>query len=180
MTRISNKQDAERKATEFYDEYFDLKESIFKGVFATNLHHILQKMGIRLIIQSLKPYEEMTGKTDVSGLLLKNGDEYAIFVEEGDSIERKRFTIAHEIGHKVLNHVDDAEYVSISFRDDHSSNGSNSEEIAANAFAAVLLMPEKIVRHVYTLTSDIAMTASYLGVSDTALRYRLSSLGILR
>ena len=179
MAKITSKQDAEKRAAKLYMEHFDPIDIIFKGSFATDLSVILQKLGIRVVIQSLKGYEKLAENFDVSGYLLKNGDEFAIFVEEADSIERKRFTIAHEIAHKVLNHLDDGKYVSISFRDNYSSLGVNDEEIAANAFAATLLMPEKIIRHVYTLTSDIATTARYLGVSDTAVRNRLNNLGIL-
>jgi len=179
VAKITNKKAAEKKAAEFYNVHFDMNDAIFKGNFATNLNAVLQKLGIRAVIGSLKEYENLTGRTGASGFLLKNGDEYAIFVEEDDPMERKRFTIAHEIGHKVLNHINNAEYVSISFRDNFSSQWTKDEEIAANAFAAVLLMPEKIIRHVYTLTSDIPMTARYLGVSDSAVRKRLDSLGIL-
>ncbi|MCL2571276.1 MAG: ImmA/IrrE family metallo-endopeptidase [Defluviitaleaceae bacterium] len=179
MTKIVSRQDAEKKASQLYDEHFNPTDSIFRRSFATDLNTILQKMGISVVIQSLKEYEEITKKADVSGFLLKNGDEYAIFVEEGDSMERKRFTIAHEIAHKILNHIDETKFVNISFRDDYSSQGTSEEEIAANAFAAVLLMPEKIIRHVYTLTSDIAATARYMGVSDAAVRNRLNNLGIL-
>ena len=178
--KIIDKRDAEKKAAEFYDEHFSSTDAIFKGYFATDLNAILQKLDISLVIQSLKEYANIVSRADVSGLLMKNGSEYAIFVEEGDSMERKRFTIAHEIAHKVLNHIDDTKHVSISFRDDYSSQGTSAEEIAANAFAAVLLMPEKIIRHVYTLTSNIVATARYLGVSDAAARNRLNNLGILK
>jgi len=179
MGKITNAREAEKRAAELYDEHFNATDAIFKGRFATDLPTILQKLGIKIVIRSLKDYEGLVAKPNVSGYLWKNGNEFAIFLEEKDSLERKRFTIAHEIAHKVLNHIDDNKHVSIFFRDEFSAKGVNAEEIAANAFAATLLMPEKIIRHVYTLTSDVAMTARYLGVSDTAARIRLDNLGIL-
>jgi len=178
--KIIDKHDAEKRAALFYDEHFNSTDSIFKGFFATDLNAILRKLEVKVVIQSLKEYAKIAKKTDLAGLLLKNGDEYAIFVEEGDSMERKRFTIAHEIAHKILNHHDESKLVSVSYRDDYSSQGIDDAEIAANAFAAALLMPEKIIRHVYTLTSDISTTARYLGVSDAAAWRRLNSLGILQ
>jgi len=179
MAKITNKREAEKKAVELYDELFNASDAIFKGNFATDLNAILHKLKIRLVIRPLKEFETLVDNTGVSGFLLKTGDEYAIFVEESDPIERKRFTIAHEIAHKILNHIDGDEYVSIYFRDDYSSDGTKVEEVAANAFAAAILMPEKIIRHVYSLTSDIPMTARYLGVSDSSVRFRLKNLGIL-
>jgi len=179
MAKITNKREAEKKAVELYDELFNASDAIFKGNFATDLNAILHKLKIRLVIRPLKEFEKLVDKNGVSGFLLKTGNDYAIFVEESDPIERKRFTIAHEMAHKILNHIDDDEYVSIYFRDDYSSDGTKVEEVAANAFAATILMPEKIIRHVYSLTSDIPMTARYLGVSDSSVRFRLKNLGIL-
>jgi len=180
MTKIINKRDAEKKAIELYEKHFGSVDNVSQGLFATDLNMILQKLNINVVIKPLAEYERLTGKSGISGVLLKNEEnQYTIFIEESDSVERKRFTIAHEIAHKVLNHIGDDERVSVSYRDEFSSLGHSPEEIAANTFAAALLMPEKVIRRVYYLTSDIAMTARFLGVSDTAARYRLINLGIL-
>lgn len=95
---------------------------------------------------------------DVSGALAVIGGLATIVVNQAETRERRRFTIAHEIGHWVL-HVrsnltstptDASQYVdgydNVDFRDDESSSGKNSDEIEANAFANELLMPEAIVR----------------------------------
>ena len=180
MAKITNKREAEKKAVELYEKCFGSVDNISQGLFATDLNRVLQELKIIVIIKPLAEYERLAGKNGISGVLLKNEEnQYTIFIEENDSLERKRFTIAHEIAHKVLNHIDDTKRVSVSYRDEFSSSGYDPEEIAANAFAAALLMPEKVIRYVYFLTSDVAKTARFLGVSDTAARYRLNNLGIL-
>ncbi len=65
------------------------------------------------------------------------------------STVRQRFTIAHELGHFFLHRASSTVFVDaapIFFRDESSSNGSQREEIEANAFAAELLMPEDAIR----------------------------------
>jgi Zn-dependent peptidase ImmA (M78 family) len=62
---------------------------------------------------------------------------------------RQRFTIAHEVGHLLLHGRDDL-HVDRDFRvhrrDDRSSQAIDAQEIAANAFAAELLMPTVFMR----------------------------------
>lgn len=70
-----------------------------------------------------------------------------IFVNKSDHLERRRFTIAHEIGHFLLHkqesiHIDEKTTASpLLFRDAESSKATKIKEIEANQFAAELLMP---------------------------------------
>lgn len=58
---------------------------------------------------------------------------------------RKRFTIAHEIGHYLLpGHGD--EYCRCTFRDINNPKNSASKEVDANRFAAELLLPADKIR----------------------------------
>lgn len=81
---------------------------------------------------------------------------------------RRRFTLAHEIGHFVLGHRDIVERIELA--------SENPEEVAANRFAAELLMPlamlaDEIYHH---LTVDRLVTlAEAYEVSPLALAYRL-------
>jgi len=179
MAKIIKKSEAEKRAMEFYDDNFNIDNEIFVGNFATNLSYILQKLNIKVIIKSLAESQALAGGRLISGALLKKGDNYTIFVEEAEAKERKRFTIAHEIAHKILNHIDTDEHVSISFRGKGFPIGDTDEDTAANAFAAALLMPERMIRHVYKLTSNVLTTARLMGVSESAARYRLNTLKVL-
>jgi Zn-dependent peptidase ImmA (M78 family) len=72
----------------------------------------------------------------ISGLFIKHPFAgKCILVNFSDDIYRQNFTIAHEVGHAILD--DDIEY-NISFK-----NESNYREYRANAFASSFLVPEE-------------------------------------
>jgi Zn-dependent peptidase ImmA (M78 family) len=133
---------------------------------------------------------------ELSGVLIKEDKETVIGVNENHSFNRRRFTIAHEIGHLLLAHPGQM-FVDKTFRqkavvvrrDGRSSEGTDAQEIEANRFAAELLMPSEIVHEEITkrlkkhpsqtsetLTNDMA---ELFGVSAKAMEYRLINLGCL-
>jgi Zn-dependent peptidase ImmA (M78 family) len=128
---------------------------------------------------------------DVSGLLIREEGRLIIGVNERHPEPRQRFTIAHEIGHLVLHRgrplvVDP---VRINLRDSRSSLATDLEEIEANSFAAELLMPRSLVLRHFRSMADTGATsldrvtrdlAIGFGVSEQAMEYRLSNLGLLR
>lgn len=119
-----------------------------------------------------------------------------ILVNKLEPEVRQRFTIAHEIGHILLGHK------GISFRDPNYQQYTDlimrANEANANSFAAELLMPEILLRDVIDNSiknlgfdsksmfsdADIDYLAYYaandMGVSITALKYRLMNLKIFR
>lgn len=131
--------------------------------------------------------------TDVSGLLVTNQSITMICVQQTDHKKRQRFTIAHEIGHHVLNHqfeagdhvhVDRGNY--ISKRGPRASAGIDIKEIEANQFAACLLMPADLIQNdiavlgrVTLLDSHVTELADKYQVSEQAMTIRLDSLGYL-
>jgi hypothetical protein len=104
---------------------------------------------------------------------------------------RQRFTIGHELGHLTLHHGHNLileRLVRLNFRDATSSTASDQEEIEANQFAAELLMPRDLLRHSLTVLlqgrpiSDLEVVrrlAKRFEVSQSAMEYRLTSLGML-
>jgi Zn-dependent peptidase ImmA (M78 family) len=98
---------------------------------------------------------------------------------------RRRFTIAHEIGHLMLHadeiHIDEG--FPFAFRDEISSLAKDPAEIEANQFAAELLMPEawlvnEIRDHLLDIESEgvIKSLANKYGVSVVSMTHRLTSL----
>lgn len=86
---------------------------------------------------------------EISGMLLRANDQQIIAVEKGQSSVRRRFTIAHELGHLLLHAGQEVRVDTdfrINFRDSTSSTAVNVEEIEANAFAASLLMPQQFLQ----------------------------------
>lgn len=130
--------------------------------------------------------------SDVSGLLISRDDATAIAVQAGDNDNRKRFTIAHEIGHFCLRHqFEPGEHVHvdrghvITPRNSKSSAGIDPKEIEANQFAACLLMPSKLLQARITSLrvplhdSHVTLLAHEFAVSEQAMTIRLSTLGYL-
>ncbi len=111
---------------------------------------------------------------DVTGAIKKSEDsEIAIYCEITDPQARQRFTLAHELSHYLLGHLDRANYITdnVLLR---SSIISNTDERNANYLAAELLMPmskidELTKKDLYT----IDMMASEFNVSSQALSIRL-------
>lgn len=88
----------------------------------------------------------------ISGMLEKMGSSYRITVNAGDPHTRKRFTLAHELGHYMLHrHLidegidDDRAYRSTDKGKYHNTQIGPSEETKANKFAANLLMPRDLI-----------------------------------
>jgi Zn-dependent peptidase ImmA (M78 family) len=139
------------------------------------------------------PIVEAEMEADVSGALIRGGDLQGIAVNASQAPVRKRFTVAHELAHFLLDHVDndhlDWEFTVIR-RDGRSSEAEDDQEIAANFFAASLLMPKEILRQdvesylrfdgeVRLEDGDVLMLAKKYKVSEAAMRYRLQNLGFM-
>ena len=114
----------------------------------------------------------------VSGALIKDEDQDPVIVlAENDSKNRKRFSCAHELGHYVYRlSMDGNQYEYIDLRGDHSTTGTEPEEIFANQFAANLLMPEAEVKKLFAEKLADFLMAQRFGVSDDAIRFRLKNL----
>lgn len=140
---------------------------------------------------------------DITGvLIIKNGKATIGYdVNNNNSEVRKRFTIAHELGHYILEHDRGGMFVdnhrqqfSIHYRDNNSSTGEVKQEREANAFAAALLMPKQLLieemqkienmkEYNFSFFDDdddmIRNLASSFGVSKMAMTYRIDNLGLL-
>jgi Zn-dependent peptidase ImmA (M78 family) len=108
---------------------------------------------------------------------------------------RRRFTLAHEIGHFCMHRSTDRhEFIDDKRSMNRSESYWNRFESEANRFAANLLMPKELVETVGRKVIDtyktehgvtkmplgqfIEIMARRFGVSSPAMEYRLNSLGI--
>lgn len=125
---------------------------------------------------------------ELSGALVRNDGECYIGVNSLHSPNRRRFTIAHELGHYLLHegvkqHLDND--FRVNWRDDKSSKAVNPEEMEANRFAAELLMPaEFLVRDIerienFDSESAINLLARRYRVSREAMKIRLGNFGFI-
>lgn len=157
------------------------------GVLAApiKVEDIARAMGIKVIPYPLEQ--------NMSGLLVLENDTAVIGYNQNEARVRRRFTVAHEIGHYIL-HRDTSDrqvFVDKNFKAMFRSFESANEpavarlETEANVFAACLLMPEKLVREWVSKTEldlggedSIKDLARVFDVSSTAMYYRLLNLNL--
>jgi Zn-dependent peptidase ImmA (M78 family) len=124
---------------------------------------------------------------DLYGALIRSDHENYIGVNSLNHPNRRRFTIAHELGHFVLHkgikvHIDKG--FRVNWRDDESSQAVSDEEMEANRFAAELLMPiQFLTRDIDRLRGvgheTVALLARKYKVSSQAMRIRLTGFGYM-
>jgi Zn-dependent peptidase ImmA (M78 family) len=114
----------------------------------------------------------------VAGACYRNGVGAVLWVNGAPSQrpQRRRFTLAHELGHVWLEHDGSLEVDTFA-----TLNGrtSNPHEVEANAFAAEFLVPraglEQLITREPTL-EEVVVLATHFGVSAIMVVYRLKQL----
>lgn len=146
---------------------------------------IARHLGIE--IRKLDP-EDQT----LSGFLLRHSEGTGrpiIGVNRRHTPARRRFTVAHELGHFLLHRWGDVrvDRHMISRRDERSSKGEYTEEIEANQFAAELLMPAAWLEEDFEESpfdvqdeGQVARLAKRYGVSHSAMTFRLANLDLIQ
>jgi Zn-dependent peptidase ImmA (M78 family) len=154
-----------------------------------NILKMAQMLGAKVGFQ---PFRE-----ELSGMLVRKDDQIIIGVNSRHPKTRQRFTIAHELGHWQLGHQGElfldktlrSRSVSIKKRDQRAAEGTDKEEIDANAFAAAILMPESLLiaaveRRLrgddgYAIDRLVGDLAGEFEVSSQAMEHRLTNLGMM-
>ncbi len=125
----------------------------------------------------------------VSGLVVLDRRRPLIAVNRAHHPNRRRFTIAHEIGHFTLHRARTKFFLDASpvfFRCDDAPATDPIAEREANKFAAELLMPTDAIRQLIQAEpidpfdeTDIRRLADRLRVSPQALTIRLTELELI-
>jgi len=130
-------------------------------------------------------------ENDIAGALVIEKDIGTIGINPSNSPQRRRFTIAHELGHYLMHRVGNEFFVDkdflVKWRNSASSSYSEIEkyqEIEANAFAAAILMPKNFIvaemekPEMKSLAEAqlINKLASRFKVSMIAMSYRLTNI----
>jgi Zn-dependent peptidase ImmA (M78 family) len=114
-----------------------------------------------------------------------NNNKYTISVNAAHHPNRRRFTLAHEIGHYILHRKlvqdgvdDDRAYRSTQAGKYHNTLIGPREETEANKFAASVLMPFDLIKQVASEESTMSagVLARRFGVSEHAMEIRLDSM----
>ncbi|MBO3724200.1 ImmA/IrrE family metallo-endopeptidase [Actinomyces bowdenii] len=135
----------------------------------------------------------------LAGLILKTADQSmpSIFVDEGASTPRKRFTIAHEIGHYIekIESLDKPIRGPFGFSDEAMTSDllilagrrptpsglpdQHQSELFADRFAHSLLMPRAEVEEFAGLGMPVELVAHAFGVSEVTMQNRLHELNVI-
>lgn len=147
-----------------------------------SLSNLVKRLKIELESKELE--------SNISGYSAFRDGKKAIVVNNGHPKARRRFTIAHELGHLLLHDFNEFNFndnEKVYFRNDISASGMDEYEVEANYFAACLLMPKNLVKKEFEQLGDsISISEDQLnsfsekfGVSTTAMTIRLVKLGLI-
>ncbi|UQA87518.1 ImmA/IrrE family metallo-endopeptidase [Gardnerella swidsinskii] len=179
---------------EFLNKFGNYKDGISKLSLDDKSHEIdVDAIAEKCEVSLEYDCVESSGFTINNGMNSKNGKK-VISINKFEPDYRQRFTIAHELGHIILGHE------GISYRFSDTSNYKNTiarmNEVAANKFAAELIMPEKLVKLVLIdsiqelgfsihqkfdendINQLVDLSSNKMGVSTQALNYRIKNLGV--
>lgn len=141
----------------------------------------------------IRVYNATFDDDSISGILARRGPNITMLINANDHAFRKRFTIAHELGHYVLDHyTDEADHTDqhidlyrtggepvLSTEAPAGRPASRPEEVQANLFASALLTPAELVRDRFEETNDVDQLARIFQVSPEAMGIKLGRLGLI-
>lgn len=151
-------------------------EKYWDRALPVDLLDIAEKLGVQVLPGNFS--KGFFGSDDeISGTFQYVNGVPTCTINESHHINRQRFTLAHELGHFVLEHGEKCDDSKTLYR----QNGhTDPVEIEANNFAAELLMPKTAVN---VLIKDkgcgISELADWFQVSEQAMYFRLKNLGWL-
>lgn len=148
-------------------------EEVFKetGLISIPVEVVAMASFYGFSVYELEMDDKVSGMIIVDDENLKGFDtDKVIVVNSNHSAARKRFTVAHELGHYILKNRPQNCYA---HRD--SSEVYNPEEKDANSFASALLMPEEDIRRFVNYFVDcISENDDLMLKSEVARRYNVS------
>lgn len=167
-------------------------EETFSGdlVLPIDVDQVARRLNINVINDPTLHADGVIGK-----ICFKNDQATVRLNPKENTYEpRRRFTLAHEIGHFVLHRNDKEGFVDSRKTMSRSASYWDAYESEANRFAATLLMPEDLVfkKTLYVLKKQketigeidkerfISRMARIFDVSRLSMEYRLRRLGIIR
>jgi Zn-dependent peptidase ImmA (M78 family) len=156
---------------EAFEEAEGLLDELAVGRLPIDPVLVAKDLGVRVMLVALGE--------EVSGALVKQaGQDPAIWLNEEDSRNRQRFTVAHQLGHFARPRDEVEAFGYVDFRRPLLSGDIGDEERYANAFAAALLMPADLVLDLHASRLGEAGMLMCFGVPREAMRYRWGSLGL--
>lgn len=147
--------------------------------YPIDISKILYNMGIRVHAVDFSDFFDENGK--ILGAMIADKNNLALLYREGETKNRSRFTLAHELGHCCLMHINEAQIPYVEYR--HDGEITDKKEIEANIFAGEILIPEKELYNVLIskFPNEIPVSqelARVFAVSNNVMRERLKWLKV--
>ena len=169
-----------------YKDYQNARDAAWKTLirFGVNELPVRISPGIRAMGVALVPYsksEEFLTELglaylmqETDGLSIRRNGRYYILYR-GDMVPgRIRFTVAHELGHIILGHLDHKTHTT---RNREPQDDDAPIEQAANVFASRLLAPACVLHDLNALTPE--RISELCDISLTAARFRAERMELL-
>ena len=101
-----------------------------------------------------------------------------IFVNKNDSKNRKKFTVAHELGHYFLHRerMKEDPNIAVLYRIPLGTLNKDPIEKEANCFAANLLVPEGLLKEKMDQNEDVNFLADVFKVSRDLIGFRIENV----
>ncbi len=154
-----------------------LKEYNITNTSPIDIEKLVASIGISVLPMNFSKLKKYIGtKKDILGLVITREDDAFIFYKEGSSLNRKRFTIAHELAHCCK--FEDYRKPHIEYRTDDTID--DKTEIEMDIFAGELLIPINILKREYINMQfpSSELLAKQFQVSIKVMEARLNHLNI--
>ncbi len=164
MTKqIANLNKAKLNAYQLLDDFGYLENLVLLPVEPLK---IARTLGIKVYCANFSPtYKNISGFFDA--------EENAIYVNQDEYPIRQIFTIAHELGHKILHEewLKSSDY-KVLMRDQLAAPKDDPIEQEADTFAAYLLVPKMLLDR-YKKMATISQLATMFAVSEPIIKNRI-------
>lgn len=181
-----------------YENYFSKKTQAYDLI--NDLHNSGFDIRLPIDVEAIYKFLEIPYKIipdfkrmKITGCITIEENEPKVWVNpmKNTQEERKRFTLAHELGHFMLHiaPIGDMQKANSISDENISFNRDDNwdyKEMEANNFAAQLLMPATLIEEVLkekfpkkpTLDEAVECLVSIFNVSIAAMEFRLKKLGL--
>lgn len=153
----------------------ELVYSFNEDDYPISFQKIIEKVPERIVI-----FNASFNAEGISWLTRKDGDDFLIYINHTEPLVRRRFSIAHELGHVILGHLsNESKKVDYKYRKNYNYTKEEIlEEKEANWFASALLMPAEMLDKQIKKNKgvDLDTLADFFWVSTSALKIRLFNL----
>jgi Zn-dependent peptidase ImmA (M78 family) len=153
-----------KRQTEIDDTIADLLLKTDVSFPEDSIGILLSKLGIQYSVSADLPER-------ISGVVFTREGDICVAANKRDTLKRRIFTLAHELGHVILKHLHKNGQ---KYRlDQYNYSSEDNDETEANYFAASLLVPQEKLIWAYQQTRNIYIIASYFGVSEPVIINRI-------